>query len=103
MNPTSAWLAGETSGLLSSLLPWIAGAFALALVMNAVRLLRGPALADRILALDTLYVNALALLVVLGLALADKVYFEVALLVGLLGFVGTVALALFVKRGDIAS
>ena len=95
MNPTSAWLA--------SLLPWIAGAFALALVMNAIRLLRGPALADRILALDTLYVNALALLVVLGLALADKVYFEVALLVGLLGFVGTVALALFVKRGDIAS
>jgi multicomponent K+:H+ antiporter subunit F len=95
MNPTSAWLAG--------LLPWIAGAFALALVMNAIRLLRGPALADRILALDTLYVNALALLVVLGLALADKVYFEVALLVGLLGFVGTVALALFVKRGDIAS
>jgi multicomponent K+:H+ antiporter subunit F len=95
MSPTSAWLA--------SLLPWIAGAFVLALVMNAIRLLRGPDLADRILALDTLYVNALALLVVVGLALADKVYFEVALLVGLLGFVGTVALALFVKRGDIAS
>jgi multicomponent K+:H+ antiporter subunit F len=90
-------------GWLSGLLPWIMAAFVLALVLNAVRLLRGPALADRILALDTLYVNALALLVVVGLSLADKVYLEVALLVGLLGFVGTVALALFVKRGDIAS
>ena len=89
--------------LLSTLLPWIMGAFVLALLLNAWRLLLGPSVVDRTLALATLYVNALALLVVVGLALADKVYFEVALLVGLLGFVGTVALALFVKRGDIAS
>jgi multicomponent K+:H+ antiporter subunit F len=87
--------------ILPWLLPWILAAFALALALNAWRLFRGPSLADRIVALDTLYVNALALLVVFGLWLADKVYFEVALLIGLLGFVGTVVLAKFILRGDI--
>ncbi len=87
--------------ILASVLPWVLAAFALALVLNAWRLLRGPGLPDRVLALDTLYVNALALLVVLGLWLADKSYFEVALLIGLLGFVGTVVLGKFILRGDI--
>jgi multicomponent K+:H+ antiporter subunit F len=89
--------------LLPAVLPWILGAFAVALLLNAWRLFRGPGLPDRILALDTLYINALALLVVVGLQRADKLYFEVALLIGLLGFVGTVVLALYVKRGDISS
>jgi multicomponent K+:H+ antiporter subunit F len=87
--------------LLATVLPWVMGAFAIALVLNAWRLFKGPSLPDRVLALDTLYINALALLVVLGLWLADKVYFEVALLIGLLGFVGTVVLAKFMLRGDI--
>jgi multicomponent K+:H+ antiporter subunit F len=69
---------------------------ALALALNAWRLLRGPGLPDRILALDTLYINALALLVVLGLWQGTQVYFEVALLIALLGFIGTVALARYV-------
>ena len=87
--------------LLPHLLPWVMLAFVLALVLNAWRLLRGPSLPDRILALDTLYINALALLVVTGLWLADEVYFEVALLIGLLGFVGTVVLSKYVLHGDI--
>lgn len=87
--------------ILPMLLPWIMLAFTLALVLNAWRLLRGPSLPDRILALDTLYINALALLVVLGLWLADKVFFEVALLIGLLGFIGTVVMAKMLMRGDI--
>jgi multicomponent K+:H+ antiporter subunit F len=83
------------------LLPWAMVAFALALVLNAWRLMRGPHLADRALALDTLYVNALSLLVLVGLWQFSGVYFEVALLIGLLGFVSTVALAKYIARGDI--
>jgi len=87
--------------ILPLLLPWLMGAFALALLLNAWRLFKGPALPDRILALDTLYINALALLVLLGLWQGSKVYFEVAMLIGLLGFVGTVALSKFLLRRDI--
>ena len=88
--------------ILPILLPWLMGAFALALGLNAWRLFRGPKLPDRILALDTLYINALALMLLVGLWQGSKFYFEVALLIGLLGFLGTVALAKFVLRGDIA-
>lgn len=88
--------------ILPAVLPWVMMAFALGMALNAWRLFRGPALPDRILALDTLYINALALIVVLGLWLETKAYFEVAMLIGLLGFVGTVVMAKFVKHGDIA-
>ena len=87
--------------ILAAVMPWVMGALALALALSAWRLLRGPSLPDRVLALDTLYINALALLIVLGLWLGTKVYFEVAMLIGLLGFVGTVVLSKFVMRGDI--
>lgn len=79
-------------------------AFALvaaAFVLSVVRLLRGPQAPDRILALDTLYINAIALLVLFGIRLASPLYFEAALLIALMGFVGTVALAKFLLRGDI--
>lgn len=83
-------------------LPWVAGAFALAMACCAWRLLRGPDPADRIVALDTLYVNALALLVLLGLVRGSPLLFEVALGIGLFGFVGTVLLArhLRLSRGS---
>ncbi len=82
----------------------LAIAFALvaaAFVLSVVRLLRGPQAPDRILALDTLYINAIALLVLFGIRLASPLYFEAALLIALMGFVGTVALAKFLLRGDI--
>ncbi|MBK8993923.1 MAG: K+/H+ antiporter subunit F [Gammaproteobacteria bacterium] len=82
----------------------LAIAFALvaaAFVLSVVRLLRGPHAPDRILALDTLYINAIALLVLFGIRLASPLYFEAALLIALMGFVGTVALAKFLLRGDI--
>ena len=85
--------------VLSAVLPGVGGVFVLALLLAAWRLLRGPTPADRILALDTLYVTVLALLVVLGLVWRSTVIFEVALLIGLLGFVGTVVLAQFLARG----
>jgi len=75
----------------------VAAAFA----MSLFRLLNGPSAPDRILALDTLYINAIALLVLLGIHLASPLYFEAALLIALMGFVGTVALAKFLLRGDI--
>ncbi len=75
----------------------VAAAFAL----SGWRLLAGPSAPDRILALDTLYINAIALLVLLGLHEASALYFEVALLIALMGFVGTVALCKHLLRGDI--
>jgi multicomponent K+:H+ antiporter subunit F len=87
--------------MIEAVLPWAALLFALALALNLLRLVRGPGIADRILALDTLYINAIALLVLLGMLLGTFAYFEAALVVALLGFVGTVALAKFAARGDI--
>ncbi|MCZ7563484.1 MAG: K+/H+ antiporter subunit F [Burkholderiales bacterium] len=77
------------------------GAVGLALLLAAWRLVRGPDLPDRILALDTLYISAVALIVLAGIAWRTQVYFEAALLIALMGFVGTVALALYVARGDV--
>jgi multicomponent K+:H+ antiporter subunit F len=74
---------------------------AVACALSFYRLLKGPTAADRILGLDTLYINAIALLVLLGIQLASNLYFEAALLIALMGFVGTVALAKFLLRGDI--
>ena len=87
--------------LLPALLPWIVLVLAVAMALAGWRLLRGPTLPDRVLALDALYVDALALLVVLGLWLGSGVYFELLLLIGLLGFIGTVALAKMLMRGDL--
>ncbi len=69
--------------------------------LNLYRLVRGPDLTDRILALDTMGINTIALIVLFGIRSATTAYFEVALLLALLGFVGTVALCKFLLRGDI--
>jgi multicomponent K+:H+ antiporter subunit F len=73
----------------------------LALVLNILALLRGPAVADRLLALDTMYINSIALLLVYGIYAASQLYFEAALLIAMLGFVSTVAVCKFLLRGDI--
>jgi multicomponent K+:H+ antiporter subunit F len=77
------------------------GMLALSMSLCFLRLAAGPTLPDRILALDTLYVNAIAFLVIFGLRMDDAVYFEAALLIAMFGFVGTVALAKYLMRGDI--
>jgi multicomponent K+:H+ antiporter subunit F len=76
-------------------------AVTLALVLAAWRLLRGPETPDRVLALDTLYVNVVALVILLGLRLGSDLLFEAALVIAMLGFIATVALARFVARGDV--
>ena len=73
----------------------------IALLLNAWRLLRGPDATDRILALDTLYINAAALIILYGILIGRADFFQAALLIALLGFVGTMAMAKFLLRGDI--
>jgi len=85
----------------AAVLPWVIGAFVVALVLAFGRLLRGPTAPDRILALDTMYVNAMALLVLVGIEFDSALYFEAALIIAMLGFVGTVALAKYVVSGRI--
>ncbi len=75
--------------------------FGISLLLNFIRLLRGPDTVDRILALDTLYLNGLALLVVFGILLSSRLFFEAALLIALFGFFSTVVLCKFLLRGDI--
>jgi len=87
--------------MLSTALTVAFGLVAAAFAMSFFRLLKGPSVPDRILALDTLYINAIALLVLMGIHLASALYFEAALLIALMGFVGTVALCKFLLRGDI--
>ena len=74
---------------------------ALALLLCAWRLLRGPETVDRLLALDTMAVNTVALVILLGLRWGTPLLFEAALLIAMLGFVTTVALARFLTRGDV--
>lgn len=76
-------------------------AVGLSQVLAMIRLLLGPGTGDRILALDTMVINAIALIILLGVHLGTQVYFESAMIIAMLGFVSTVALARFVLRGDI--
>ena len=75
----------------------LAGALALALL----RLVRGPRAQDRVLALDTLYVNAMLLVLSFGIAAGSRAFFEAALVIGVLGFVSTAAAAKFLLRGEV--
>jgi multicomponent K+:H+ antiporter subunit F len=85
----------------AAVLPFAIGGLSLAILLALLRLLRGPGPADRVLALDTLYICTLALLVVLGIRLGSSVYFEAALLIAMLGFIGTVALGRYLARGKV--
>jgi multicomponent K+:H+ antiporter subunit F len=76
-------------------------AITVSLLLCGWRLLRGPETTDRLLALDTLYLNTVALIVVLGMRWNTALLFETALLVAMLGFVSTVALARYLSRGDV--
>ncbi|AOT07428.1 MULTISPECIES: K+/H+ antiporter subunit F [Pseudoalteromonas] len=73
----------------------------LALLLNLWRLVVGPSVPDRILALDTMYINTIALIILYGMNMGTSLYFEAALLIALLGFVSTVAVCKYLLRGDI--
>lgn len=73
----------------------------LAMLFSTLRLLRGPTAQDRVLALDTLWMSAMLLALMLGIRFGSPVYFDLALLIALTGFVSSVALAKFLMRGEV--
>ena len=74
---------------------------ALAMALALMRMIRGPRAQDRVLGLDTLYVNSMLMLLVFGMRTGSALYFEAALIIAMLGFVATVALAKFLMRGEV--
>ncbi len=90
---------------MSAILVWsIAAAqilLGLAMGCAAFRMLWGPRAQDRVVGFDTLSVNAMLLVLTFGIGSGTPLYFEAALIIGLLGFVGTVALAKFLLRGEV--
>ncbi|WP_420992027.1 K+/H+ antiporter subunit F [Cupriavidus sp. 30B13] len=87
--------------MLAIVIPLALALLGLAFALAFARLLRGPGLPDRIVALDTLNINAIALILVAGIWLRSGLFFEIALLIAVMGFVGTVALTKYLQRGDI--
>jgi len=73
----------------------------LAMACATFRMLRGPRAQDRVVGLDTLYVNGMLMLLIFGIRTGSTLYFEAALVIALLGFVGTAALAKFLMRGEV--
>jgi multicomponent K+:H+ antiporter subunit F len=90
---------------MSTWLTWSIGAaqmlLGLAMICAMFRMLRGPRAQDRVVGFDSLYVNAMLLLLVFGIQSGGTLYFEAALIVALLGFVSTVAFAKFLLRGEV--
>ena len=90
---------------MNALLAWsITGAqilLGLAMACATYRVLRGPRAQDRVVGFDSLYVNAMLLLLVFGIQSGTTLYFEAALVIALLGFVSTVAFAKFLLRGEL--
>ncbi|MGE4336022.1 MAG: K+/H+ antiporter subunit F [Pigmentiphaga sp.] len=74
---------------------------ALAVLFAAIRLLRGPTAQDRLVALDSIYISGMLILLLLGIRFGHHLYFEVALLIALFGFAGSVAMAKFLLRGEV--
>lgn len=87
--------------ILSAAITFALGALALAMVFATIRILRGPRAQDRVLGLDSLYVNTMLLFLTLGIRNGTAFFFEAAIVISMLGFVATVALAKFLMRGEI--
>lgn len=90
-----------TGSILSWSLAFALACVSLAILLSLFRLVRGPTSGDRILAVDTLTINVIAVIVVFGVAEATETYFEAALLLAMVAFVATVAYCKFLLRGDI--
>lgn len=89
------------SAVLSGAIAFALGCYALASVLVLVRLIRGPRAQDRVFALDLLYFHAMLVMLVLGIRHGSELYFEAALLIALLSFVSSSAIAKFILRGEV--
>ncbi|MEH6493248.1 K+/H+ antiporter subunit F [Halopseudomonas sp.] len=87
--------------MLQAVILFCLGVMSVALILTFVRLIKGPDLPDRILAMDTLYINSIAVIMLFGLYLDSNLFFEAALLIAVMGFVSTVAIAKHLMRGNI--
>ncbi|MDX1605931.1 MAG: K+/H+ antiporter subunit F, partial [Candidatus Competibacterales bacterium] len=96
-----ATLAGDLRVILSTVLNICYLLLGLTLLCTMWRLWQGPSLPDRIMALDKLYINVAAVLILLGIDQDTTVYFEAALIIALMGFIGTVAACKYLNRGNI--
>ena len=90
---------------MSGLLPWSLAVaqvkLGLAMACGAFRMLRGPRAQDRVVGFDCLYVSGMLMLITFGIRAASSLYYEAALMIALLGFVSTLALAKFLLRGEV--
>jgi multicomponent K+:H+ antiporter subunit F len=77
------------------------GCFGLALLLNIYRIVNAPSVGDRILALDTMVINAIALLALFGILEGTTVYFEASMIIAMTGFISTVSYTRYLLRGDI--
>ncbi|MDR1935778.1 MAG: K+/H+ antiporter subunit F [Candidatus Accumulibacter sp.] len=90
---------------MNAILPWAVrfalACFALAMLFAFLRLFRGPTAEDRVLALDALYINGMLSMLALGIGFGSAAYADIALVIALLGFVGSAAMAKFLLRGEV--
>ena len=89
------------SALLNIAAGFAAFCFMAAMLLSLIRLFRGPRAQDRVLAFDALYIAGMLAMLTLGIRARTTVYFDIALLIGLFGFVGSTALAKFLLRGEV--
>lgn len=87
--------------MIATVLPFVIGLFCVSVLLNLYRLAIGPDIVDRILALDTLMINSIALIVLADIQMSLGILFEAALLIALMGFIGTVAMTKYLLRGDV--
>jgi multicomponent K+:H+ antiporter subunit F len=87
--------------ILAAAITFAQTALALAMLCAAFRMIRGPRAHDRVVALDALYVNTMLLFLVLGIRTGTVFFFEAAIVIAMLGFVATLALAKFLMRGEV--
>lgn len=90
MNPILYWASG-----------FALSCYLLAMLVACYRLLRGPSPSDRVLALDAMYIQGLLVFLLLGIRFGTGLYFDMALLIAMFGFVGSAALAKFLLRGEV--